>query len=385
MSRTRQDRVVVSARRPLGRLGGALAGIILIAVCAAVLVPFRARASTATDALVLVVPVVVAAWVGGRIPAMVTAGVAAMSLEALFLPPYNTFKIDLLDDAVALGVFTVVALAVGTLVASESERRMVAERHAAEIDVLYAQRHDLEEQQQQLAAEKKALELVDDYRSALLRSVSHDLRTPLVTIRAVTSDLRDGAAYDDKVRDELLDLVGDEADRLDRLVANLLSLSRIEAGSLAPERQAIPLDELFTDRVRKLNRVLRNAHVQVDVPFTLPLADADYTLLDQVLTNLLENAARHSPDGGMIRVRARERENRIEVSVADQGPGVSPEDVERIFEPFSRGRGSTSSGVGLAICRAIVEAHGGTISVQDGEGGGAQFLFTLPVHRSELS
>jgi two-component system, OmpR family, sensor histidine kinase KdpD len=358
------------------------AGVALIGVAAAALVPFRARTSTATDALALVVPVVVAAWAAGRAAALVTAGVAAVSLEVLFLPPYNTLKLDLVDDAVALVVFTVVALIVGTLVASESERRLAAERHAAEIDVLYAQRHDLEEQQQQLAAEKKALELVDDYRAALLRSVSHDLRTPLVTIRAVTSDLRDGAAYDDSVRDELLDLVGDEADRLDRLVANLLSLSRIEAGSLAPDRQAVPLDELFTDRVRKLNRVLRNAHVQVDVPFTLPLAEADYTLLDQVLTNLLENAARHSPDGGMIRVRARAHDNWIEVSVADQGPGIDPADEARIFEPFTRGTGSTSSGVGLAICRAIVEAHGGTISVQRGDSGGAQFVFTLPVHRS---
>ena len=380
MSRTRQDRVVVRSRRPLGRLGGAALGLGLIVVLALLLVPFRARTSTATDALALVVPVVAAAWAGGRIPALVTAGVAALSLEVLFLPPFNTLKLDLVDDAVALGVFTAVALAVGTLVASESERRLVAERHAAEIDVLYAQRHTLEEQQQQLAAEKKALELVDDYRSALLRSVSHDLRTPLVTIRAVTSDLRAGAAYDDSVRDELLDLVGDEAERLDRLVANLLSLSRIEAGSLAPERQAVPLEELFTDRVRKLNRVLRNAHVQVDVPFTLPLADADYTLVDQVLTNLLENAARHSPEAGVIRVRAREHDDWIEVSVSDQGPGIDPADEDKIFEPFARGGGSTSSGVGLAICRAIVEAHGGTISVQRGEGGGARFLFTLPVH-----
>lgn len=380
MSRTRQDLGVVGSRRPLGRLGGAALGLGLIVVLALVLVPFRARTSTATDALALVVPVVAAAWAGGRLPALVTAGVAAVSLEVLFLPPYNTLKLDFVDDAVALGVFTAVALAVGTLVASEGERRLVAERHAAEIDVLYAQRHALEEQQQRLAAEKTALELVDDYRAALLRSVSHDLRTPLVTIRAVTSDLRAGAAYDDGVRDELLDLVGDEAERLDRLVANLLSLSRIEAGSLAPERQAVPLEELFADRVRKLNRVLRNAHVQVDVPFTLPLADVDYTLVDQVLTNLLENAARHSPQGGVIRVRARERGESIEVSVSDQGPGIDPADEDKIFEPFARGGGSTSSGVGLAICRAIIEAHGGTISVQGGEGGGAQFLFTLPVH-----
>ena len=107
----------------------------------------------------------------------------------------------------------------------------------------------------------------------------------------------------------------------------------------------------------------------MDVPFTLPLAEADYTLIDQVLTNLLENAARHSPDGGVIRVRARERDGWIEVAVSDQGPGVAPSDEAHIFEAFSRGEGSTSSGVGLAICRAIAEAHGGTISVQRGNRG----------------
>jgi two-component system sensor histidine kinase KdpD len=159
-------------------------------------------------------------------------------------------------------------------------------------------------------------------------------------------------------------------------------LSRIEAGSLVPDRQAVPLEELLTDRVRKLNRILRHARVQVDVPFTLPLADADYTLLDQVITNLLANAARHSPDGGVIRVRARDVDGWIEVAVADQGPGVDPTDAERIFEPFSRGEGSDSSGVGLAICRAIVEAHGGSIAVRGAESGGALFVFTIPVRVS---
>jgi two-component system sensor histidine kinase KdpD len=141
----------------------------------------------------------------------------------------------------------------------------------------------------------------------------------------------------------------------------------------------VPLDELFTDRVRKLNRVLRDVRVQVDVPFTLPLADADYTLVDQVLTNLLENAARHSPSGGTIRVRARERGGWIEIAVSDQGTGIDPADQARIFEPFTRGHGSSSSGVGLTICRAIVEAHGGSIAVQQANAGGAEFVFTLPV------
>jgi two-component system sensor histidine kinase KdpD len=371
-------------------VGATLLGVALIAGIAAILIPFRARTSTATDALALVVPVVVAAWAGGRIAAVLTAATAAVTLEVFFLPPYNTFKLDLVDDAVALGVFTAVALAVGTLVALEGERRLLAEQRAAEIEELYEQQRHLLDAQARLAEESAYFQRLGDDRSALLRSVSHDLRTPLVTIKAVTSDLRDGPHYDDKVRDELLDLVGDEAERLDRLVANLLSLSRIEAGSLTPERQAVPLDELLTDRVRKLNRVLRNVRVQVDVPFTLPLADADYTLVDQVVTNLLENAARHSPDGGTVRVRAREHDGWIEVVVADQGPGVDPVDRDRIFEPFRRGEGSTSSGVGLAICRAIVEAHGGSIAVQAGDGApaasaghqGAAFVFTLPVHRS---
>ena len=144
----------------------------------------------------------------------------------------------------------------------------------------------------------------------------------------------------------------------------------------------MPLDELFTDRVRKLNRVLREVRVQVDVPFTLPLADADYTLIDQVLTNLLENAARHSPPSATIRVRARERDSWIEVAVSDEGPGIDPAERSRIFEPFTRGQGSSSSGVGLTICRAIVEAHGGSIAVQESDGGGAQFVFTLPMHRA---
>jgi two-component system, OmpR family, sensor histidine kinase KdpD len=370
---------VLSHQRPLGRLGGVLLGLALVAMTAAVLVPFRARTTTATDALALVVPVVAAGWAGGRVPSLVTAGLATATLNVAFLEPYGTARIHFLDDVVALVVFSAVALAVGTVVAVESDRRLLAEQRTLELERLHEERRSMEEDQQRLAAEKRALEMVGDYRGALLRSVSHDLRTPLATIRAVASDLRDGTDYDEPTRAELLDLVGDEAERLDRLVANLLSLSRIEAGSLAPDRQAVPLDELLTDRVRKLRRVLRDVRVQLDVPFTLPLADADYTLLDQVVTNLLENAARHSPEGGTVRVRARARDQWLEVAVSDQGPGIDPADADRIFEPFTRGTGSSSSGVGLAICRAIVEAHGGAIAARGANGGGAEMVFTIPV------
>jgi two-component system sensor histidine kinase KdpD len=367
--------------RPLGRLGGIVLGLALVGAITVIGVPLRDNVTVATAGLILVMPGVVAAWAGGRVAALVAALTAALAFNLAFLPPYWTLKVDLLDDAIALVVFVAVALAVGTLVALEGERRVQAELRSAEIAELYEQQGALRADQQRLAAEKVAAELVGDQRSALLRSVSHDLRTPLATIRAVTSDLRDGTDYDDETRAELLDLVGDEAERLDRLVANLLSLSRIEAGALEPERQAVAVDELLTDRVRRLKRLLRNRRIALDVPFALPLADADYTLVDQVVTNLLENAVRHSPEGSTIRVRARSKESWIEVSVADQGPGVAAEDQDHIFEPFRRGEGSTGSGVGLAICQAIVEAHGGSIAARRANGGGAELVFTLPVHR----
>jgi two-component system sensor histidine kinase KdpD len=221
------------------------------------------------------------------------------------------------------------------------------------------------------------LERIDEQRSALLRSVSHDLRTPLATIRAVASDLLGGASYDEATRDELLALVADESERLDRLVANLLNLSRIEAGALRPDRQAVAMEELVTHTVKRLSRLLGRRRVQVDLAH-LPLVDGDYTQLEQVVTNLLENAARHAPSGSTIRVGGREAGGRVEVFVDDEGTGIAPFERQRIFEAFRRGDGSSSSGIGLAICKAIVEAHGGTITVSGAPGGGARFLFTLP-------
>jgi two-component system sensor histidine kinase KdpD len=212
-----------------------------------------------------------------------------------------------------------------------------------------------------------------------MRSVSHDLRTPLASIRAVASDLRDGVVYDEATRKELLDTVCDEAERLDRIVANILSLSRIETGALTPDRQAVALDELVADRVRRLSGLFRQVRVQVEIPADLPLVDGDYTQIDQLVTNLLENAARYAPPGSLVRVGASEREAFVELRVADEGIGVPDWERRRIFEPFRTGEGSRSSGVGLAICRAIIEAHGGTIDVDRTPGGGATFIVTLPV------
>ncbi len=372
-----------SVRRPAPWIGLGF-GVGLLVVVTAALVPVRDDVTQATPALLLVVPVVVAAVVGGRFAALVVAVVAAAAFNVAFIPPFWSPSVAVVDDAVALVVFLAVALTTGTLVAQSAERRQAAELRAEEIQALHDRYEAVVRERERLAAEANrvaVLEEVDEQRSALLRSVSHDLRTPLASIRAVTSDLRAGAVYDDATRNELLDLVGDEAQRLDRIVANLLSLSRIEAGALQPDRQAVALDELLAERVRRLAPLFRNVRVQVELPDGLPLVDADYTQLDQVVTNLLENAARHSPPRSTIRVAAAQHDGMVEMTVTDEGIGVARFDRERIFEPFRRGEGSASSGVGLAICKAIVEAHGGTIDVQPNPGAGARFRFTIPVRR----
>jgi two-component system sensor histidine kinase KdpD len=361
---------------------GALVGLALTALTTAALVPLRDSSSSATPALILVVPVLVAGLIGGRFGALTTAIVAALALNVAFIRPYWTLTVHAVDDAVALGVFLVVVVVLGTVVAREAEARRTAEARTRDVEAMHESYEAMVADSEALAAEATRLEVfeqVDEQRRALMRAVSHDLRTPLSTIRAVASDLRSGTKYDDATRDELLDLVSDETQRLDRIVANLLSLSRIEAGALTPELQAIDLDELIRERVRRLDRLFRQVRVQIDLPADLPLVNADYVLLDQVVTNLLENAARYAPPGSTLWIDAAVKDDAVSVSIADEGTGVPRYQADRIFEPFQRGDGSKSSGVGLAICRAIIEAHGGFIGVTAVSGGGARFTFTLPV------
>ena len=344
------------------------------------MVPLRGDITRASPALVLVIPIVLAGLVGGRVAAVITAAAAALAFNVAFIPPYWTIEIHAPDDIVALVVFGFVAAAVGTLVAREGERRQSAEERAVELQALNDELEAVQRERQRLAEEAMraaVLERVDEQRAALLRSVSHDLRTPLAAIRAVVSDLLSGAPYDDATRAELLALVGDEAERLDRLVANLLNLSRIEAGALRPDSQEVAIDELVADTVKRLGRLLIQHRVQIELP-PLPVIRGDYTQLSQVMSNLLENAARHAPQNSTIRIGGRDRDEFVEVWVDDEGIGVAPFDGQRIFEPFRRGEGSSSSGIGLAICKAIVEAHGGRIAVEGAPGGGARFRFSLP-------
>lgn len=235
----------------------------------------------------------------------------------------------------------------------------------------------------------EVLRRTDALRAALLSSISHDLRTPLSSIKAAASSLlQEDVQWDEEARHSFALTIVGEADRLNRLVANLLDMSKIEAGVLIPEKEWYPIDELIHDVLGRMQPQLQGRSVVTTIPEELPPVELDYLQIDQVLTNLIENAARYTPPGSPIEVSARLQENAVEVSVADHGPGIPRADLERVFDKFyrvmetqTRLTRTTGTGLGLAVCKGLIEAHGGRIWVENHAG--AVFRFTLPVHHLE--
>lgn len=227
----------------------------------------------------------------------------------------------------------------------------------------------------------KVLQETDALRAALLSSVSHDLRTPLSAIMtAATSLQHTDAQWDDEARQSQAHLIEQEAKRLNRLVENLLDMSRIEAGALRPNKVLYPLDELIRDVLGRLDPLLQGRPIQLSLPADLPPVELDYMQIDQVVTNLLENAARHTPPGSPIDIELLSRRECVEVRITDHGPGIPPGEHEHIFDKFYRVLGSVprGSGLGLTVCKGLIEAHGGMIRVETEQDNGATFCFTLP-------
>ncbi|APX93885.1 hypothetical protein BWR19_13585 [Halomonas sp. 1513] len=222
-------------------------------------------------------------------------------------------------------------------------------------------------------------------RSALLSSVSHDLRTPLASIIGSASTLRDlGEQLSDADRIELLDGVLSESERLDRYVQNLLDMTRLGQGGLKLERDWISLDDLVASALKRLRPMLQGLEVQRDWPADLPLLYVHPALIEQALVNVIENAARFSPPGGVLRIEAGLSADDLWLSVTDQGPGIEPHLRERVFDMFITGgegdRGRHGSGLGLAICRGMLGAHGGSVVALPGpDGRGTRVVMHLPL------
>ena len=253
----------------------------------------------------------------------------------------------------------------------DPERLLLLDAFANQIALaLEAERNQDDARRSQVAAETERL------RSSLLSAVSHDLKTPLAAIMGSASEvLREGRL--EKTAGSLVENIRDEAERLSRLVNNIIETTRLEAG-VNLRKEPHPLEEVLGSALERLTRRLGDRPVKTDLPEDLPLVPVDAILLEQVFVNLIENALLHAPGAAPIEISARATGESVTVEVADRGPGLPPGDFERVFEKFYHGNPG-GAGLGLAICRAVVEAHRGTISAANREGGGAVFRFTLPL------
>ncbi len=477
---------------PRRRAGvGVATALVMTAVIAGALLPFREELSGSAAGLAFIVPVVVATAVGGSVAAVVAVCAGFVAYNALFTTPYLTLVVADPGDVVGLVVFVVVGAVTAMIVTLRQREADAARRREREALALYelsrsfvegelqvaldatveavrdlfavgsvaivtglqgdelevvadagstlpasillrlrtaAERHDwsgrgtadehvlpllagarsvgflvvvgdvpepglrllsvfannvaLALHRAELAAEAtrvEVLEETDRVRSALIRSVSHDLRTPLASIVAAGEDLADEElALSLADRRLLAGTVAEEGQRLNRLVTNLLDLSRIESGRLELRPEAVELQELVDGALAG-----RDVPVAVELPADLPPLWVDPLLIEQVLRNLVDNAEHHAGSVPVV-VRGRCEDGTAVVEVVDRGPGVPDARKERVFVPFHQvGGGSrpSHSGVGLAICKAYVEAHDGTIDVIDTPGGGATFRVTVPLAR----
>ncbi|HEX7593978.1 MAG TPA: sensor histidine kinase KdpD [Anaerolineae bacterium] len=239
------------------------------------------------------------------------------------------------------------------------------------------------------ARQAQLLQATEKLQTALLNSISHDLRTPLVSITGALSSLQeDGMQLDDATRRSLIDTASTEAARLNHLVGNLLDMTRVQAGAIRVAEEPCDIQDVIGSALDRLDLLLKDRRVDVNLASDLPLVPMDFVLIVQVLVNLLDNAIKYSPPTAPIDVHARAAGANLEITVADRGVGIPPSDLTRVFDKFyrvERPGGVTGTGLGLAICKGIIEAHSGSIKAENREGGGTMITLTLPLPKESTT
>src|SRR4051812_35449054 len=332
------------------------------AACTAAGLALRAYIDPVNIAMLYLLAVVVIALRFSRGAAIATALLCVLAFDFVFVPPYLSFAVN---DAQYLVTFAIL-LAVGLVISglAHSARREGQARAAAALEA------DTERM-----------------RSALLSSISHDLRTPLAVMSGASSSLAEnGERLGVEERRALAASIFEQARGMAEVMGNVLQMTRLETGAIALKRDWASLDEIAGSALDRLAAPLARQRVMLELPADLPLVRVDALLIEQALGNLLENAARHTPAGTLVRVRAARRDSELEISVEDFGPGLEPKDFARVFAKFQRAApgpaGSAGGiGLGLSICRAIVHLHGGRIHAEQLPGGGTAFRFTLPLDK----
>lgn len=358
------DPAAPSAVRPLRLLKEyiiAVLGVAALTLGCWLVTPFTGYGSIS---LIFLLGVLLAGMVLSRGPVLLVALLSALSWNFLFIPPRFTFHIAKVEDALTFATYFIIALTVGSLTAQLRAR----EHLAAQV---------------QLAKDSERL------RKTLLDCVSHELKTPLAAIGAASQELL-RLGPDGPSNGMLRELAGEihgGSQRLNRVVNNLLDMNRVESGVVRPSREWCDVRELLQSAIEVERESTNGRDVRLKISEPMPLALVDYTLLEQAVAKLLANAASHTPSKLPIEIDADYRDNRLRIAVSDRGPGLPAETAERLFEKFYRGDPHTTGGLGLglSIARGFVEAHGGTLTAENRDGGGARFTIRLPVRVSDMN
>ena len=354
-----------------------LGAVAAVSVAIWALEPFAPVLSLGVLYVFAVLPVA-AIW--GLTFAVPVSIVSMLVFNWLFLAPTHTLRLADSENWVALAVYLVTAISVSALSARARGRAVEAEERRLEAVLAADEARASEERRIRAAVEAEALRRSDAAKTAVLRSVSHDLRSPITAITTTSEVLRElGDSLADDERDDLVASILAQVHRLDRLVANLLELSRLEAGAATPARELWTVDGLVARVLDVLS--VGGERVDVRLPDDVPPVEVDPAQIERALVNVVENALKFSGADSRVRVRATTGAGEVLLRVSDSGPGIPVHERERVFEPFVRGgtvEVDRGSGLGLAIARGFVVLNGGRLWVEPAAGGGAEFVLALP-------
>jgi len=373
---------------------GYLISLFSIAAMSVGLKLLGAHINATTVALALLLDVLFIATRWGSVPALVASVLAMLCFNFFFLPPFGTFTISAPDNWIALAAFLITAITAGQLSAHAKRRAEEAESGRREIERLYAELRGAFER----ASHAEALKQSEKLKSALLDAVTHDLRTPLTSIKASITTLLDEArgrrngeqpvTLDPESKVEMMEVIDEESDRLNRFISGLIEMARIEAGDLQLRRHWGAVDEIISTALLRAEPVTRGHRMELGIEKELPVVRVDERAVSEVVYTLVENAAKYSPKGSTIRITAqRAGDGLIKMAVEDRGEGIPAELRERVFDKFFRATRDgdiktlepAGTGMGLAIAKGIVEAHNGRIWIENGSAGGTRVAFTLPI------
>jgi two-component system, OmpR family, sensor histidine kinase KdpD len=346
---------------PLKEYITAVIGVIALTVACWLITPLTGYGSIS---LIFLLGVLLAGMVLNRGPVLLVAALSALSWNFLFIPPLFTLHIAKLQDALTFATYFIVAITVGSLTAQLKAR----EHLAAQV---------------QLAQESERL------RKTLLDCVSHELKTPLAAIGAASQELSRLVPniQDPQILKELASEIRDGSRRLNRVVDNLLDMNRVESGVIRPKREWCDVRELLQSAIDIERESIDGRDIRLDVPEKIHLAFVDHTLVEQAVAKLVANAGSHTPQRLPIEIDADYTNDRLLISVSDRGPGIPTEATERLFEKFYHGddRKTGGLGLGLSIARGLIEAHGGKLTAENRDGGGARFIISLPVRVTDIN